>query len=144
MRKRKQGGGETPQPAATTEAAPLRPDERKGEGTEDEVELVEVPSDHWLIKRRWKIVKRKKGKDEIKDGGAKEEEEEENDEDTEYEYEVDKRRALIFFATRLLAVLVVFLVLHTLFYHFVWDPLTRTRETPMEEQIRRFRELGQL
>jgi hypothetical protein len=148
MRKRKQGAGgggekgeEKTAAAQTTAAEPARgrpQSENKKEEDGEEVELVEVPSDHWLIKRKWRIVKRKKGED-----GNKGEEEEEN-EDTEYEYEVDKRKALIFFVTRLVAVLLVFLFLHTLFHHYVWDPLTRTRETPMEEQIRKFKALGQL
>jgi hypothetical protein len=152
MRKRRLQGAEGER---EEETAALRPASDEGGETkedEDEVERIEVPPDHWLIKRRWKIVRRR---NKLGDGSAKDDQEGtkkkdedgalvEGEEDGEYEYEVDKRGALIFFLTRLVAIAVVFFLLHALFHHYVWDPLNRPRETPIEEQIRKFKALGQL
>lgn len=117
-------------------------EKRSEEDNEDgEVERIEVPPDHWLIKRRWKIVKKNSGKKAQRE--RSEDDEDEEDEDVVYEYEVDQRRALIFMLTRLVAVGLLFLLFHNLFFSYVWDP-SASRLTPEQEAINKFKALGQL
>lgn len=151
--------GTTPDSVAISSASalPARRAESPSAGHAEEVdeeERVEIPPDHWLIKRRWKITKKrrntatdqdkkKRGKDDQRENEKVKEDDDEEEDDVTYEYEIDQRRALMFMVTRLVAVGLLFYLLHELFFAYVLAPRSQ-HHLDVDQHVRQLQRQGSL